>query len=194
MAVMMKRDAASGAKGSPMAQQAVQRSAQKSALRGMDFAAGEAALSPNVQMKGEEEKGETETESPDLEGGPKLVGKHAMVTPAGKLTNVVVSGYPKGDVEVRETKGSRVIIECSNTFTGTGTSLPGGIGASPTKTVELLDGKLGALVDDQSAANGTMTISRHDGYIKRIVAQLGDITIDQKIVVYVPVGTTATVQ
>ncbi len=183
---MMKRDAAGGAKG-VMAQQAVQKSAQKSALRGMDFAAGEAALSPNgpVQMKeGEEEKGETETESPDVKGGPQSVGRYAALVPAGKLTNVVVSGYPKGNVEIRETKGSRVIVECTNKFTGQ-------IGE---KTMAQVDEALGAKVDDQSATSGTMNISRDDGKITRIATQFGNVTVDQKIVVYVPVGVTATVQ
>jgi hypothetical protein len=186
VAVMMKRDAA-GAKGAQVAQQPEQKSVQKNALRGMDFAAGEAALSPNgpVQMKGgEEENGETEAESPDVKGGPQSVGRHALLTPAGKLTNVVVSGYPKGNVEIRETKGNRVIIECTNKFTGQ-------IGE---KTLAQVDAALGAKVDDQSAANGTMTISRDDGKIARIAGQFGEVTVDQKVVVYVPVGVTATVQ
>lgn len=96
----------------------------------------------------------------------------------------MVSGYPKGNVEIRETKGSRVIIECSNKFTGQ-------IGE---KTLAQVDEALGAKVDDQSAANGTMNISRDDGKITRIASQFGDVTVDQKVVVYVPVGVTATVQ
>ena len=84
---------------------------------------------------GEDEKGETETEGPDAKGGPQSVGKYAAITPAGKLTNVVVTGYPKGNVEFRDTKGSRVIIECSNKFTGQ-------IGA---KTMAQLDDNLEAV-------------------------------------------------
>ena len=39
-----------------------------------------------------------------------------------------------------------------------------------------------------------MNISRDDGKITRIASQFGEVTVDQKVVVYVPVGVTATVQ
>lgn|GEM_PF-4995535 len=187
MAVMMKRDADGTKNSAQVAQQKVQRSASKSALRGMDFAAGEAALAPSgpVQLKeGENEGPETENESGEVKGGPQSVGKNALLTPAGKLTNVAVTGYPKDRVEFRETKGSRVQIECSNKFTGQ-------IGQT---TLEQVDATLGAKVDDQSATNGTMTISRDDGMIKRITNKFGEVTVDQKVVVYLPVGVTGVVQ
>ena len=97
-----------------------------------------------------------------------------------KVSTVVVSGYPADKVEFRQTKGSRVGIECSNRYTGQ-------MGAT---TLEMLDKMLGVRVTDTTATDGTYTITRDDGNLQRITTKFGEGAVDQKIVVYVPAGAT----